>query len=143
MTTEAVDINAGMDGTWANSETLGQGFMIDAHTNPQGGNFIFVAWFTYGDDTASGQRWLTAQGDFAGSTAAIDIYETTGGLFDDPQPVDGAPAGTMNIDFTDCSNAQLSYTLNDDGLDGEMAVSRGISGRGARLCFGGGTRPRC
>ena len=128
MTTEAVDINAGMDGTWANSETLGQGFMIDAHTNPQGGNFIFVAWFTYGDDTVSGQRWLTAQGDFAGSIATIDIYETTGGLFDDPQAVDVAPVGTMNIDFTDCSNAQLSYTLNDDGLDGEMAVSRLIPG---------------
>ena len=35
-----------------------------------------------------GQRWLTAQGDFTGSNAAIDVYETTGGRFDDPQAVD-------------------------------------------------------
>jgi hypothetical protein len=82
VTTEAVDINAGIDGSWVNEETLGQGFLIDAHPNPDGGNFIFVAWFTYGDDTASGQRWLTAQGDFEGATAEIDIHETTGGRFD-------------------------------------------------------------
>jgi len=128
VTTEAVDINAGMDGTWVNSDTLGQGFLIDAHPNPRGGNFIFVAWFTYGDDTDSGQRWLTAQGDFAGPTAAIDVYETTGGLFDDPQAVNVSPVGTMTIDFTDCSNAQLSYTLTDDGLDGDMTISRLIPG---------------
>ena len=46
ITTEAVDINAGMDGAWADEDTLGQGFLIDAHPNPDGGNFIFVAWFT-------------------------------------------------------------------------------------------------
>ena len=124
MATEAVAVNAGMDGAWVNGDTLGQGFLVDAHPDPEGGNFIFVAWFTYGDDTVSGQRWLTAQGGFAGSTAAIDIYETTGGLFDDPHPVDVSPVGTMTIDFADCSNAQLSYTLSDEGLGGDMAISR-------------------
>ena len=131
--TEMVDINAGMNGAWVNEDTLGQGFLIDAHTNPEGDNFIFVAWFTYGADTASGQRWLTAQGDFEGSTAAIDIYETTGGSFDDPQLIDTDKVGTMIIDFTDCSNAQLTYTLTDEGLAGDMAISRLIPG-GQALC---------
>jgi hypothetical protein len=124
MDTAAVDINAGMDGTWVNSDTLGQGFLIDAHPDAQSGNFIFVAWFTYGNDTESGQRWLTAQGSFAGSTAAIDVYETTGGLFDDPQAADTRPAGTMTVDFADCNNAQLSYSLADDDLHGDMTISR-------------------
>ena len=79
----AVDINAGMDVAWVNSDTLGQRFLIDVHPDPQGDNFTLVAWFTYANDTEFGQRWLTAQGDFAGSTAAIDMYETIGGLFDD------------------------------------------------------------
>ena len=131
--TEAVSINPGMDGAWADADTLGQGFFIDAHTNPEGGNFIFVAWFTYGDDTASGQRWLTAQGDFAGSTAEIDLHETTGGSFDDPQPVSTDKVGTMTIDFTDCSNALLTYSLPEDGVDGNMAISRLIPG-GQALC---------
>lgn len=131
--TEAIDINPGMDGTWVNDDTLGQGFLIDAHPNPNGSNFIFVAWFTYGDDTASGQRWLTAQGDFSGSTAAIDVYETTGGSFDDPQAVSVGKVGTMTIDFTDCSNAQLSYSLTEDGVAGDMTISRLIPG-GQALC---------
>jgi hypothetical protein len=132
--TEAVDINAGMDGTWVNNDTLGQGFLIDAHPNPDGSNFIFVAWFTYGDDTASGQRWLTAQGDFTGSTtAAIDVYETTGGRFDDPQAVNVGKVGTMTIDFTDCSNATLTYSLTDDDLASDMELSRLIPG-GQALC---------
>jgi hypothetical protein len=132
-TTEAVDINAGMDGSWVNNDTLGQGFLIDAHPNPDGGNFIFVAWFTYGEDTASGQRWLTAQGDFTGSTAAIDVYETIGGRFDDPQAVDVGKVGTMTIDFSDCSNAQLAYSLMDDDVEGDMEISRLIPG-GQALC---------
>ncbi len=133
VTTEAVDINAGMDGAWYDTGKPGQGFLIDAHPNPDGGNFIFVAWFTYGDDTASGQRWLTAQGDFAGSVAAIDLWETTGGRFDDPQAVNPEKVGTMNLDFTDCSNAQLSYSLTDEDLAGDMELSRLIPG-GQALC---------
>lgn len=133
ITTDAVDINAGMDGAWLNADTPGQGFLIDAHPNPDGSNFIFVAWFTYGDDTASGQRWLTAQGDFEGATAAIDIHETTGGRFDDPLIPNTAKVGTMTIDFTDCSNAQLSYSLTVDELANDMAISRLIPG-GQALC---------
>jgi hypothetical protein len=133
ITTEAVDINAGMDGAWVNNDTLGQGFLIDAHPNPEGGNYIFVAWFTYGEDTASGQHWLTAQGDFTGSTAAIDVYETTGGRFDDAQAVNVDPVGTMTIDFTDCSNALLTYSLTDDDLADDMEISRLIPG-GQALC---------
>ena len=133
ITTEAADINAGMDGAWANNDTLGQGFLIDAHSDPDGGNFIFVAWFTYGDDTASGQRWLTAQGNFEGSTAEIDIHETTGGSFDDAQLFDVDKVGTMTIDFTDCSNALLTYSLTDEGLASDMAISRLIPD-GQALC---------
>jgi len=131
--TQAVDINAGMDGAWFDSNTSGQGYFIDAHTNPQGSNFIFVSWFTYGDDTASGQRWLTAQGSFEGSTAEIDVSETTGGSFDDPQPTSTVKLGTMNLDFSDCSNALLTYSLTDDGAEGDVAITRVIPA-GAALC---------
>ena len=133
ITTEAVDVNAGMDGAWVKNDTLGQGFLIDAHTTPEGDNYIFVGWFTYGDDTASGQRWLTAQGDFTGSTDTIDVYETTGGSFNDPQVVNVAKVGTMTIDFENCSEAQLSYTLTDDDVAGDMPISRLIPG-GQALC---------
>jgi hypothetical protein len=132
-TTQAVDINAGMDGAWFDPNTSGQGFFIDSHPDPAGGNFIFVSWFTYGEDTASGQRWLTAQGSFEGSMAEIDVFETTGGSFDDSQPPSTTNVGTMSIDFTDCSNAQLSYSLPADPATGDIAITRVIAGAQA-LC---------
>ncbi len=132
-TTQAVDINAGMDGAWFDHNIQGQGFFIDAHPDPEGGNFIFVAWFTFGEDTASGQRWLTAQGSIEGSIAEIDVFETTGGSFDDPQATSTTNVGTMSIDFADCSNALLTYSLTDTGAEGDMAITRVIAG-GQALC---------
>jgi hypothetical protein len=129
---EAVDINHGIDGAWFDPKTPGQGFHFDVHTDAAGEKFMFVSWFTYGDDTASGQRWLTAQGNFAGSVAAIDVYETTGGSFDDPKYVQTVKVGTMNIGFADCETAELSYVL-DDGLEGSIDITRVVPG-GQALC---------
>jgi hypothetical protein len=123
-------INAGHSGAWFNSETSGQGQFIDVEPETQ---FMFVSWFTYGEQTASGQRWLTAQGGFEGSTAEIDVWETTGGSFDDPEPVSRTKVGTMSLDFTDCSNAQLTYSLPADGAEGDIAITRVIPG-GQALC---------
>jgi len=132
--TQSVDINAGMDGAWFDPATSGQGYLIDSYPNPDGSNFIFVAWFTYGDDTASGQHWYTAQGGFAGSLAELDVYESTGGSFDDPQAPDTIKVGAMSIDFTDCSNAQLTYVLLPvDGAEGDVAIQRAVPGTQA-LC---------
>jgi len=110
-----------------------QGFFIDAYSDPVGDPLIFVSWFTYGDDTASGQRWLTALGSFAGSIADIDVYETTGGSFNDPQVPSTTKVGTMSIDFSDCSNAQLTYSLPADTAAGDIAITRVVPG-GQALC---------
>jgi hypothetical protein len=132
-TTQAMDINEGMDGAWYDPDTGGQGFFMDAHVNSQGGNFIFVSWFTFGDETASGQRWLTAQGNFTGATASIDVWETTGGNFDAPGVAVNTNVGTMNIDFADCSHATLSYSLTDDDVEGAVDIGRVVPGTEA-LC---------
>ena len=66
------------------------------------------------------------------SNAPIKIG-TTGGRFDDAQAVNVGKVGTMTIDFTDCSNALLTYSLTDDDLADDMEISRLISG-GQALC---------
>lgn len=131
--TQAIDINAGMDGAWFDPETSGQGFLIDSDPNGENGNFMFVAWFTYGDDTASGQRWFTAQGMFEGPGAVLEINETTDGSFDDPRTPTTVPVGTMTIDFEDCSNAELTYSITDENLAGDVSIQRAVPGAEA-LC---------
>ena len=100
---------------------------------PPNTGLVFVAWFTFGDDTASGQRWFTAQGGFEGSVAELDVYETTNGSFDDPRAPDTLPVGTMVIDFVDCSNAQLTYSITAESLEGSVAIQRVVPGSKA-LC---------
>jgi hypothetical protein len=132
--TEPLNQNDVWDGAWYNEDTSGQGFLIDSLSNSAGDDFIFVAWFTYGDTNASGQRWLTAQGPLTGNQAEITVYEISGGSFDDPTPVNPPEEiGTMNIEFTGCNTAQLSYDLTDEGLSGNMDIIRLIPGTEA-LC---------
>jgi len=121
---ESVPITSGMDGAWFDPDSPGQGFLLDVRSGADGGKYLFAAWFTYGDETESGQRWLTAQGPFEGSTATVDVYVTTGGRFDSPQPVETVAAGTMTINFMDCSNAVLEYFLTEDGAQGTIAIQR-------------------
>jgi len=116
-------INPGMNGGWYYDQTSGQGFLIDTLPDGAGGGFIFVAWFTYGETAHSGQRWLTAQGNFAAATADITVYESTGGSFDAALLPSTDPVGAMQIDFTDCDAATLSYSL-DEGVSGTIPLAR-------------------
>lgn len=130
LSAEPLETNDGRDGAWFDPASPGQGFLIDAQP---GNEFIFVAWFTYGEDTVSGQRWLTAQGPLVGTSADLIVYETLGGSFDDPNPSETNAVGTMTIDFTDCNNAQLDYSITDEALAGTIDIERAIPGTEA-LC---------
>ncbi|KPK52622.1 MAG: hypothetical protein AMJ59_26665 [Gammaproteobacteria bacterium SG8_31] len=133
VTNEPLDPNDGRDGAWFDEGAPGQGFLIDAHPNAEGDDFIFMAWFTYGDEMVSGQRWLTAQGPLAGTIGDLVLHETTGGSFDDPKPSETVPVGSLTIDFTDCSHALLTYSLTDQALEGSIDIKRAVPGSDA-LC---------
>jgi lysophospholipase L1-like esterase len=125
--------NDGWDGAWYNPETAGQGFLIDVYPSSNSDDFIFVAWFTYGDTNASGQRWLTAQGPMTGTQADLAVYETTGGSFDDPRTVSSEQIGTMNVEFETCNSASVTYELTNESLSGSIDIVRVVPGTEA-LC---------
>ena len=56
----------------------------------------------------------------------MDVNETTGGRFDAAGGTETSKVGTMTIDFSDCNNAVLTYTLTDEGLEGEIGLTRVI-----------------
>jgi hypothetical protein len=97
---------------------------------------LFLSWFTFDterppeDVTAllgePGQRWLTAIGPFMGDTATLDVYNSTGGVFDSEQPpVNPAEkVGTMTVEWSDCGNAVLSYELTEPVVSGSMDLVR-------------------
>ena len=128
-----VRINPGMNDAWYNPATGGQGFLIVVWEEIQ---TMFVAWFTYDterphDDVQSilgepGHRWLTAQGPWSGDTAMLDIYVTSGGVFDSAEPAAGSPVkdGTMQVKFSGCNEGLITYDIPSVKRSGEIPIER-------------------
>ncbi|MEE9345913.1 MAG: hypothetical protein V3U88_09940 [Methylococcales bacterium] len=127
-------INPGLNGSWLNPATNGQGFFIDVFPNNQ---TVFLAWFTYDttqpSDNASvtvgnpGHRWLTAQGSFEGNTATLDVVLSTAGSFDSTDPVTNSAAGSygaMTLTFQDCNTGTVDYDFFSIGLSGSVPITR-------------------
>jgi len=137
---EFTTLTPGLNGSWFNHDTDGQGFFIEVF--PELGT-MFVAWFTYdttfadGNETAvvgePNHRWLTAQGPFDGTTGELEVYITSGGIFNQDNAVQRTPDGTLTIDFDDCRSAEATYSLVSSGLAGTIPLTR-ISGSTVAFC---------
>lgn len=125
-------INAGMNDTWYFAGTDGQGFFIIVYPEIQS---VFLSWFTFDTErpdpsvTANlgdpGHRWITAQGEYEGNTAVLDVYVTGGGVFDSatPNPVPAAD-GTITLEFSGCNEGKVSYDIPSIGRQGMVPIER-------------------
>jgi glucose/arabinose dehydrogenase len=130
---EGFEINAGLNDAWFSPVTAGQGFFIVVLPDTK---IVFLAWFTYDvgrppeGATAilgePGHRWLTAQGPYSGDTATLDLYVSSGGVFDSALPAVGPPekVGTMTITWSDCEAGLVEYEITSLGLSGEIPIER-------------------
>jgi len=124
-------INAGLNGSWFNPMTGGQGFFVDVFPQIEQ---VFFAWFTYdtvlpeADDTAiigsSGHRWLTAQGTYSGDSTTMDVFLSSGGLFDDPRETSIETFGSVTLTFSSCTQGSLEYEFPGPGLSGTVTMER-------------------
>ena len=128
----ATNADFALSGNWYDPATSGQGLAVEVNPNSSA---FFAAWYTYAPNGsgagAAGQRWYTVQSTFTPGSRSIpaSIYETTGGVFDQPTPPGqtSLPIGTATIAFQSCSAATFSYTFtagSSSGLSGTLALSR-------------------
>jgi glucose/arabinose dehydrogenase len=125
-------INAGLNDAWFDKDTPGQGFFITVFPDTQ---MMFLAWFTYDlerpDDSVEaqlgepGHRWLTAFGPYSGNRAVLEVEISSGGIFDASPPVVGqVPGGQVEIEFSGCNSALLTYGLSPPDVSGLIAIER-------------------
>jgi hypothetical protein len=115
-----------LTGTWYNPATSGQGLLLEVYVDKLGAGQGIVGggWFTF--DTAGHQQWYTMQGNLTsahGSLYNVNIYQTAGGVFNAPPPVETRVVGSGTLSFYDCTHAALSYSF-DDGRAGVIPYSR-------------------
>jgi len=144
---EAIPITAGLNDAWFNPATNGQGFFFNVFP---GLEQIFVGWFTYDlelPEAAAGeglegtanigganQRWLTAFGDFAPTLGGLDLYSTSGGVFNSAEPpVTEAEVGTFEVSFDTCSLGTVVFDIPSANVSGEIPIQR-ISDDNVALC---------
>jgi len=127
------DADFALSGNWYDPVNSGQGVTVEV--NPLSAVF-FSAWYTYAPNGAAagaaGQRWYTAQA--AGYTRGtrsipVQIYETTGGVFDAPSvPMPKtAVVGSGTFTFQGCTAATLAYAFtggSSSGKSGAITMQR-------------------
>lgn len=139
-----IPFNAGLNGSWFNAETSGQGFFLDYFSDL---NLALLAWFTYdttqpAEDASSavgdpGNRWVTAQGFVVGNVGDLDVIVTSGGLFNDPDSTatnsEAGTYGSISLSFEDCSNGLVTYNFTQSGLSGSVPITR-LANDNVALC---------
>lgn len=128
-------INANLSDAWYYPGTDGQGFFLAVFPDQRQ---VLLAWFTYDRTlpadgvTAAigdpGQRWLTAQGTYAGAFAELQVFSSSGGLFDQSPPeATHDMVGSILLQFYDCGSGSITYDFPDvgeSGLSGIIPIER-------------------
>lgn len=117
--TAAPQLSRAHSGSWFNSATDGQGFLVEVSADPR---VFTVAWFTWGE--GGSYDWLTGAGDYQDGTATLALTRTRGGAFNDPQPVSFSEAGTASFRLSACDAAEFSFALTDPPRSGTIPLRK-------------------
>ena len=125
------EIKPGVASSWFDPLTAGQGWFVDVIENTDGSLQLFVSWFTYANDEppagedlsfgTSQHRWFTASGPVDGATATMELFQNSGGRFNDPRDTLSQRVGTLTMAFQNCNEATLTYSF-DTGPGGSGTI---------------------
>ncbi len=105
------------NGSWFQPDLNGQGVNLEVL---EGSNEALLYWYTY--DEAGNRRWFIAQGPIVNDRAQLQIYQTSGGRFLQPDPVSVDPVGSAELSFSTCNQGLFSFEL--EGQSGQMQLTR-------------------
>ncbi len=131
---EGDGIGGGISGSWLNTDDPGQGWILEAVSNPVPDTtskahlpMQFVAYY-FGYNNGA-QLWLAGNGpDIDGNTATVEVFRGSGGQFGAAFQQEDATlesVGTMVFDFENCTDGTVSFNSTaDDLVDFSLPISR-------------------
>lgn len=132
-TTPPTNADFALSGNWFDATKSGQGIVVDVNpVSPA----VFLAWYTYAPAGqalgAAGQRWfvgLLKPYVIGSRTLMMPLFETTGGIFDQPTNPNpsSAPVGSATLTFASCTSALLDFNFTGGssmGQSGTLALTR-------------------
>jgi hypothetical protein len=115
----------GYTGAWYNTDTAGQGMLIEV--NPADAQ-VFAGWYAYAADGEgqgeAGQGWFSAQAPYTVGerTIELQVFASTGGVFDTGGGVSTTPVGTATLTFTRCTEGTFDYTFTAGEMSGKTGT---------------------
>lgn len=119
-------IQAGHSGTYDAPGRDGEGFIVEVLDDER----AVVLWFTYppAESDAGVQAWLGGVGEIQGNRIVVeDATIANGAVFGndfDSDDVQRTPWGRLEMQFSDCDNAQVNYQGPTEYGDGTRTVRR-------------------
>lgn len=122
--TTAPDFDAvndpGITGSWVSPQLAHQGFMLEVV--PTTGQVV-IYWMTFEPQTGK-QMWLFAVGQMHGRRALLEFLRPQDGVFGGSQQADLQPWGDVDLRFTSCTQATMSFSSPIAGVAGEITLRR-------------------
>ena len=116
----AMLVNYGINGSWYEPATSGQGLVLDLVPSS---NLLAAYWFTYPLEGGA-REWYVAVGDISGNRVDLTVYQTRNGIFDQISQVETNAVGSASLHFSSCSQASWTYTLDTNGVSAEIPLQR-------------------
>ncbi|MBT8047050.1 MAG: serine hydrolase [Xanthomonadales bacterium] len=118
-----LQLDSRFSGSWYDPASDGQGFSMEVRA---GSETVVAYWYTY---TADGEkRWFVLQGEVIDGVGEVTIYQTSGGVFLQGDPVVRTVWGTGSFSAVDCrhmefafESAELSASIPLTRITGECA----------------------
>jgi hypothetical protein len=125
--TRPTNADFALSGNWYDPATSGQGFALEVNPAMP---FFFLTWYTYAPAgqaaSATRQRWFTGQASYTSGSRSITarLFETTGGVFDQPTNPSQTTVdvGTATLTLRSCSSVELVFNFTAGSNAGRMGT---------------------
>lgn len=112
--------DAGITGTWASPQLAHQGFMLEVV--PTTGQVV-IYWMTFEPGTGQ-QMWLFATGQMHNRRALLEFLRPLDGVFGGSQDADLQSWGEVDLEFSSCSKASMTFHSPVAGVEGAINLNR-------------------
>src|SRR6056297_3575986 len=134
----ALQVTGSFTGWWGQPQQENHGVIVSISRRADGSNQGVLYWAHY--DLAGNPSWLYAQGPIVGDTIDAELYRFEGVTFmepNDPNTPRGVAIGSMQVHFSDCANADVSFDSVEAGIGAGAFPIRRLTNQPGTRCSGG------
>src|SRR6056297_1679662 len=134
----ALQVTGSFTGWWGQPQQENHGVIVSISRRADGSNQGVLYWAHY--DVAGNPSWLYAQGPIVVDTIDAELYRFEGVTFmerNDPNTPRGVAIGSMQVHFSDCANADVSFDSVEAGIGAGAFPIRRLTNQPGTRCSGG------